>query len=476
MGGADRVYPRVTIDALPDNVLVEIFEIHLDKDDADEIPLDHDHNRWQKLVHVCRRWRCIVFASPRRLDLVIKLGRSTKPKALDIWPALPIVIWIFAIESKEQATNIITALRERDRVRRIYYDDSDCGDCYIQDSLLDEFVAIDEPFPALTSLDLFSCVEDAIALPDSFLGGSAPLLRSLELERIPYPSIGKLLSSTTNLVRLSLWNIPRSGYIAPETVVPLLSMLPGLKSLELGLEHPRSQAQQASRHPPPLTRVVFPSLTYLMFRSDIEYLEDILSQIEAPILNECFFQLFNQLVFDTPLVGHFIRRTETFMKINRARVEFSRWSVEVKFWGHNDYYEGGLKLRIACKPLDWQLSAVVQISNSFLSFLAPLESLAIDCGGHYPQSECEAIQWREFLRLFTSVKDMTLKFQDSVRFVAPALQELAGERTTEVLPALQNLFLQTSPYQQPLNGPVKKVIEQFSATRQHPVTIHYETR
>ena len=49
------------------------------------------------------------------------------------------------------------------------------------------------------------------------------------MDGIPRPSIGKLLqvSSTTNLVDLSLLCIPHSGYISPETIVPRLSMVPG---------------------------------------------------------------------------------------------------------------------------------------------------------------------------------------------------------------------------------------------------------
>ena len=475
LGGADRLYPRVTIEALPDNVLLEIFELYLGKADADRFDLKHDYNRWQTLVHVCRRWQYVVFASPRRLDLALEIGRSANSKAMDIWPALPIVISVFAIQSKEEVTNIIAALRERDRVRKLhYYDGND--DLGIQHSLLKEIAAIDEPFPALTCLDLFSSAQKSRVLPDSFLGGSAPLLLSLYLSRISYPSIGILLSSTTNLVRLTLWRIPRSGYISPETIVPLLSMLPELKSLGLGLEHPRSRAHRSGRHPPPLARVVFPNLTDLGLCGDIEYSEDILSQIETPILNQCNLYLFNQLVFDTPLLGHFIRRTETFMTINRAHVTFSPSYVEVSLEERPYSYEKALQLNITCQPLDWQLSAVVQILNSFLPFLPHLErlSLSIECDDHYPQGELELIQWREFLRPFTSVKDMTLESQDSVRLVAPALQELAGEKTTEVLPALQNLFIWTLSHEQPLSGPDKEAIELFSATRQYPVTVHYK--
>jgi len=48
LGGADRLYPRRTIDGLPDDVLLETFVFYLDKDDADRF--DHGHHydgeRW----------------------------------------------------------------------------------------------------------------------------------------------------------------------------------------------------------------------------------------------------------------------------------------------------------------------------------------------------------------------------------------------------------------------------------------------
>ena len=351
-------------------------------------------------------------------------------------------------------------------------------------SLLDEFAAMDESFPALTSLDLYCSVNDinVPVLPDSFLGGSAPRLRSLVLIGIPYPSIGKLLSSTTNLVWLSLSNIPHSGYIAPETIVPCLSMLPKLETLQLGFEYPRSRDDRASRHPPPLTRAVFPTLSRLSFYGDMEYLEDILSQIETPTLNRTTFNFFNQLVFDTPFLGHFIRRTETFMTIHGARVECLDSAIRIRLSEEsereemvaNDRHWHVLWLQIYCKPLDWQLSALAQVLNSFLSSLPTLESLQIAVDRDDWRGEIEAIQWRELLHPFTAVKEVTLASEDLLRLVAPALQDLAGERATEVLPALQDLFLRTGDWGP--SGPVKEAIEQFIAVRQlcgHPVTVNY---
>ena len=350
-----------------------------------------------------------------------------------------------------------------------------------RDSFLEEFAAIDEPIPALTNLDLISLGQDVPVLPDSFLGGSAPRLRSLDLAGIPFPSIGNLLSSTTNLVRLCLWDIPHSGCISPEEIVPCLSTLARLKRLSLGFRSPRPQALRASRHPLRLTRIVFPSLTTLGFRGDIEYLEDILSQIGTPILKETDFILFNQLVFDTQLLGRFIHRTETFMTFDTARVEFSSYTVGVSLFRQeeldNDDWEEleDLQLEIRCKVLDWQLSGVSQVLNTLLSSLPTFYRLAIGVYHGDWQDEVEDIQWQELLYPFSSVKTMMLESEDSARLVAPALQKLTEERATEVLPALQNISLMTRDWRP--SGSVKEAIEQFIATRQlysQPVIVHYQ--
>ena len=251
-------------------------------------------------------------------------------------------------------------------------------------------------------------------------------------------------------------------------------MLPRLESLLLHFQYPRSRAQRESRHPPPLTCVVFPNLALLEFHGDIEYLEDILSQIETPVLDEAIFWFFNQVVFDTPLLGHFIRRTGTFMTIHTARMRFFSNVIDVvlpRLGETAGDVHVALSLSISCEPLDWQLSAFSQVLDSFLSSLQTVESLEIELYHEDWQGEIEVIQWRELLHPFTSVKNVTL--YKSARLIAPALQELTGESATEVLPALQDLFLTTS-WLPP--GPIKEGIEQFIATRQlhgHPVTVHY---
>ena len=222
--------------------------------------------------------------------------------------------------------------------------------------------------------------------------------------------------------------------------------------------------------------MVFPNLISLDFDGDLEYLEDILSSFKTPILKESGFHLFNQLVFDAPLLGHFIWCTETFMTIHKACVKFFTSAVWVTLLGREEMAYSNreaLKLRISCKPLDWQLSAVTQVLNSLLPSLPTLESLEITVIHKDWQGQIEVTQCQEFLHPFTSVKEMTLVHKYSVQLVAPALRELASEGATEVLPALQNIFLMTFPWRP--SGLIKEAIEHFVATRRlygQPVIDH----
>ena len=195
------------------------------------------------------------------------------------------------------------------------------------------------------------------------------------------------------------------------------------------------------------------------------------------MLDQCSFCFFNRLIFITPLLGQFIRRTQTFTTIHRARAEFFGWGGVVALWAQEKMTNNNreaLRLEVSCQPLDGQLSALAQVLQYFLSSLSTLESLEIAVSREDWQGGIEATQWQELLRPFNYVKKMTLEREVSIRLVAPALQELAGERATELLPALQNLYLKTYG-RRPL-GPVREAIAQFITTRRcygHLVTVHY---
>jgi len=103
-------------------------------------------------------------------------------------------------------------------------------------------------------------------------------------------------------------------------MVTNLSTLTRLEELHLRFRSPRSRAVRENRHPSPLIRIVLPALTRLLYQGDSEYLEDNMSRNDAPLLDDMDITFFNQLVFDTPQLRHFISRTGTFRAPDYARV------------------------------------------------------------------------------------------------------------------------------------------------------------
>ncbi|KAI9462653.1 hypothetical protein F5148DRAFT_215846 [Russula earlei] len=215
---------RVTIDTLPDDVLVQIFRFYR----------NHWEHGWHKLVCVCQRWRSIVFASPRHLNLRIEYrGKRPLSKMLDVWPVLPVAIPYSLNRFSSYWGNVASALEsEHHRICYIHLSD-------IPTSQWKRFAAaMQKPFPELTYLRFRAEDNTVTSLPDSFLGGSAPLLRQLRLGNCPFPGIPKLLLSSNQLVVLGLWDIPDSGYISPQDLVTALSIMSKLESLGLGFRSP----------------------------------------------------------------------------------------------------------------------------------------------------------------------------------------------------------------------------------------------
>ena len=103
-----------SIDILPDDILLEVFEFCMD-----EIQIAISGTKsWQSLVHVCRRWRSIVFGSPRHLNLrLVSTERTSVRNTLDVWPPFPLVIR--GNLTGVDCSNIVVVLERRDRVDEI---------------------------------------------------------------------------------------------------------------------------------------------------------------------------------------------------------------------------------------------------------------------------------------------------------------------------------------------------------------------
>ena len=448
---------------LPDLALLEIFDFYV---------YEEHIAAWHTLVHVSRRWRNIVFGSPRRLGLSLCCTASTRvTEMLDVWPPLPIFICDDGHE-KYGVDNIIAALEHSDRICQLELFD-------LPMSQMEKVLpAMQRPLTALTELWLWFEGKPPPVNATSFLGGYTPRLQTLNMDCIPFLGLPNLLLSATNLVHLRLRRIPNAESCSPEAMVSCLSVLTKLEKLAIRFRHPRFRLDSVdwkSRRPPPQTRTLLPVLTELQFSGEGEYLEDLVARIDAPLLNKLDIT-FQDLIFDNALwqLTQFISRAPKFKAHDEARVIFSDCDVSVILPRTSDE---ALELAISSRQSYWQFSSLVQVGSKIFprALLSSVKYLYILEGGleKHGQDNDESSGWLELVHPFTSVEALYIS-RRLVPHIVPSLQGTIGETVAGVLPALRNLFLE-EPI--PL-GPIQDAVEQFVAAQQlfgHPIAIsHWE--
>jgi hypothetical protein len=451
---SDYYVGQATIDDLPDDVLLEIFDFYLDDKNLNDI---YSADQWHTPVHVCRRWRSLVFASPHRLDLrlLCSTGRSARVM-LDIWPTLPIIQVEYHHDwsrtSEMTLDNTIAALGHPDRVRHIsiiHYPGA-------WDALA---AAMQVPFPELTYLRLWSRGSSLSVVPC----GSAPRLRTLKLREVPFLAVQNLIMSAGDLVDLALLGL---GYVSPESMVACLSSLKRLESLELEIEWFQSLPDQPS--PLPQTRAVFPALVKFTFNGKSVHLGDFVARIDTPVLTRLHLSLHRDLVFDTPHLRQFIGRTRGLKPPKAARVSFDSWFIRLE---SPSYYS---ELGIVWDGINWDPSSIALVCGQLSPFFSLVERLDLVMTSSPfvlgVQYGIEAALFRELFRPFTDIQGLYV-YENLVPFIAPALQELIGERATEVLPNLRDVFLGGSV----IPESVQEAIQPFVDARRlsgRPIAIH----
>ena len=445
---------------LPDEVLVGIFDFYVyEREEWGE----KCNTTWETLVHVCRRWRYIVFAAPRRLGLRLLCTPRTRVKEmLNIWPAFPIELRASDPHSLNE-DNIIAMLGHNDRLCRLLFR------VIGKDSLERLAAAMQVPFPSLTHLFLHSSHVVPPTLPDVFLGGSTPGLRSLYLHYIAAPGLPKLLLSATGLIRLRLENMPHSWYIPPYVMANCLSSLTRLEELGISFLSPPLFEQESQQAPPPI-RTILPKLNSLSFlKGPHEYLEVLFTWIDAPLHDYIFIYFFNPAIFDTSQMSLFNGREELIQAPDRAYMHFDNSMLYVKLLSSKGTtHDISLLLSSKCGDLAWQLLALFQ-TRSQLSPSSGFSSSRSD--GDEPRcsplwaSNMENVRWLEFLHFFSAVE--TLYLSEGVALcIAPALRELTtGEGgVVRVLSALKNLFIGNLEPSE--SGPLLEPIKEFDVARE----------
>ena len=142
------------------------------------------------------------------------------------------------------------------------------------------------------------------------------------------------------------------------------------------------------------------------------------------------FPFSNEIVFNTPRLSQFISLTPTSKAIEKVHIFYLREADSVHFSSRTSDY-GTFNAGTLYTELDWEVTSLEQVCTSSLPPFSVLEELYIYGRSNiwrpnWQDSSIENTLWLELLYQFTAVKDLYL----------------SGDRTTEVLLTLQNIWLE----------------------------------
>ncbi|KAH9011540.1 hypothetical protein EDB83DRAFT_2680688 [Lactarius deliciosus] len=415
-GGPERflntggvLFKNCTIDVLPDNVFLEIFDF-------------------------CLRG-------------------STKFKAEVIELTLPLAVdYPFPLTRRtpEDEDNIIYALRRTSRVHRI--------DIIGSGPLLRKVAAVmQKSFPALTHLDLawYDNLPDPSpesrdvppVLPGRFLDGSAPRLQYFRLERVSFPQLPTFLLSARNLITLKVKDICQNGYISPEAMIASLAVLTRLRTLSITFDDRTPSPSDPGRSfPDPPMRVALPALTAFHYKGYSGYLEDFLAQIDTLRVDDVRIEYFMHEIQATQL-SRFLDHTENLKpdQFNRAEVTFYSDITRVELY--SSYPKG--KRRQACLTLEildqpWlntQVPCAVQVLGQLVPTFSHVDHLDAH-GDNVDSRRMDIADWLPFFRLWLAVETLHL-FGGVAAYIVSALEgaAISEEMVTNVFPELQLIWL-----------------------------------
>jgi hypothetical protein len=445
---------------LPGDVFLRIFDFCRNDD-----PFFFPVWDWHLLVHVCRRWRQIIFASPHSLNLKILCTHKTPVrKHLGVWPAFPIVIDYrnYLNLTPDDEDNIVAAL-DSEHLDRVCF-----VGLHISGLRLGKIAAVMQgPFPVLACLLIALQDGYGSVLPSEFLGGSAPHLQRISFYDVSYPALPTFLLSARNLVELELRSISPTGYISPEEMVASLSALPMLKKLTIQFQRATSHPDRIRLHP--ASRTVLPALASFQFRGVSEYLGDLVSQIDAPQLIVITTDYLDP-PHDFPVAQliKFIDRSVCPRSaiFRHAHVAIFDHHVNLTFHHQktNDlHWDQRRDITRDSETIHWETTDFAQALSHVSAALANVFHLALRRGPG--AGGVSGLEWRLLLSQFSNAQTLRLCGMLSWHMVR-TLQDITEEtQVTGLSASLELIFLQDKP---------ASSIENFVALRKrsgHVVTV-----
>ena len=214
--------------------------------------------------------------------------------------------------------------------------------------------------------------------------------------------------------------------------------------IHFSISTPNRDVEGQLTHTPIIAPITLPNLRYFVFRGVSTYLEALVHRISSPRLKKLRIEFFSQLTFFVPRLLLLINTAED-LRFYRANLFFSDKHVQVVIYPRGDI--GNIEMyavaiHVFCLHLDWQVSSIVQISNSLNQVFSAVEDLnlvhEVHCWSSEEHNEVDRAEWRRLLRPFSNVKTLRI-VGGLVEDLSRCLRLEDGELPFEVLPELQEL-------------------------------------
>ena len=371
-----------------------------------------------------------MFASTSYLDMCLRLKNDSPSIAtLSHITHVPLVInYSKKTVAQKDVDNIHLGLQLHGRVRRVTL-------LAPSPSLHTLLKPMNTSFSKLEHLYLFSTTAEGTTpvLPENF---QAPDLRHLTLHGIGLPTGLPQLSSVIALSTLSLTHIGASSYFPPGHLVTRLQGLPYLETLSIGFAIPIPRP--SGKGEPLNSPVKLPTLKHFTFQGLGDYLDNLVAQINTPLLERLDLTLFSEIASTLEKLAEFIQRAKG-LGCPVAQVNFDKGgpSIEAGYRGQKK-----VTLCVNCEHPDRQVDSATQVCSAIGRVLSAVEELTLvdkmplDRGNTF-----DNMSWHELLLPFKGVKK--LRIGPSLTLgLCQALQSVAGGLVPECLPELQELEVQ----------------------------------
>ena len=304
-----------------------------------------------------------------------------------------------------------------------------------------------ESFPALTHLDLewnYHWPAPFPVISPGFLGKSAAGLQHLRLSYISFPQLSTFLLSARNLVTLELKEmvVPPKVYIPPEAMVGSLAVLTRLTTLSISF-HDEEIIDRWRGRPDadPSMRSVLPALTYFHCIGRIKYLEDFLTRIDAPLLDnvriEIIDSVFHHLEDPQTQLSRFIERSENLKldQFTRARVTFIPKGSYFKLDRPQGKRSLSLNILENAYPRT-QARDMAHLLGQVAAMFSNVDDLfARGDQWHVGSSRVDRlVEWQPFFRLFPAVETLRLSGK-----IALSISSAVDDMFDDVFPALRSI-------------------------------------